>query len=462
MNMKKFLSFTLFCIFFFSISAMDIPEMEKIMIENNPTIRQANETVRQAQLDLKDAKANFSPTISATVSATYMTEPIIGPVIMESSDILSQMGLGSYADSASGYVTLYDGMDNTMYMGSLSLTQPLITWGKLGKAVSLYENIYSAQALRKDDTVAQLQAELRVRVWSLKYLLEMKSLVEEALSLSSSLVDLAESGYENGMMLRQDYLEAKISAMEVEVKEAELLANLDSVKDGLASMLGLSEIDVEEIDFPQDESFLRSYENSSADELIAASTGEDSSNLKAIKNLLGAYSNQKTIALRSMYGIPDFALQAELTYSSSRFPFLETGWKQNDNSSLNLSIGFKTTLWDGGKVINDISRAESNIRSAEAQYDDALSEIRSAVKSNWNNMRSNLATIDYLEAKLENLEMELDTIRTEMEYGQKSEGDLKRKQLEIVNMKSQLLASKIALVQNVYTLQYLTGADFSD
>ena len=77
-------------------------------------------------------------------------------------------------------------------------------------------------------------------------------------------------------------------------------------------------------------------------------------------------------------------------------------------------------------------------------------------------MRSNLATIDYLEAKLENLEMELDTIRTEMEYGQKSEGDLKRKQLEIVNIRSQLLASKIALVQNVYTLQYLTGADFSD
>ena len=263
--MKKFLSFTLFCIFVFSISAMDIPEMEKMMIENNPTVRQANETVRQAQLDLKDAKANFSPTISATVSATYMTEPIIGPVIMESSDILSQMGLGSYADRASGYVTLYDGMDNTMYMGSLSLTQPLITWGKLGKAVSLYENIYSAQALRKDDTVAQLQAELRVRVWSLKYLLEMKSLVEEALSLSSSLVDLAESGYENGMMLRQDYLEAKISAMEVEVKEAELLANLDSVKDGLASMLGLSELDANEIDFPQDESFLRSYENSSAD-----------------------------------------------------------------------------------------------------------------------------------------------------------------------------------------------------
>ena len=456
MKMKKILSLALFCIFVFSISAMDIPEMEKMMIENNPTISQANETVRQALLDLKDAKANFSPTISATVSATYMTEPIIGPVIMESSDILSQMGLGSYAYRASGYVTLYDGMDNTMYMGSLSLTQPLITWGKLGKAVSLYENIYSAQALRKDDTVAQLQAELRVRVWSLKYL------VEEALSLSSSLVDLAESGYENGMMLRQDYLEAKISAMEVEVKEAELLANLDSVKDGLASMLGLSELDAEEIDFPQDESFLRSYENSSVDELITASTGEDSSNLKAIKNLLGAYSNQKTIALRSMYGIPDLALQAELTYSSSRFPFLETGWKQNDNSSLNLSIGFKTTLWDGGKAINDISRAESNIRSAEAQYDDALSEIRSAVKSNWNNMRSNLATMDYLEAKLENLDRELDTIRTEMEYGQKGEGDLKQKQLEIVNIRSQLLASKIALVQNVYTLQYLTGADFSD
>ena len=440
-------------------ASITIEEAEKMMMRNNTSIRSAEEAVVQAGLDLKDSKASFSPTISLSGSMTYMSEPLVGPVIMESSDILSQMGLGSYSDMASGYVTLYDGMENTMYMGTLSLTQPLITWGKLGKAVDLYKNILTAQSLRKDDTVAQNKAELRIRVWSMKYLEEMEGLVDEAMALSKELVDMAKSSYENGMILRQDWLEAEISSLEVEVKKAELDDNYSSLMEGLRSLIGDYSVSYSDFILPEDESFLYKYRESNLDDLILAATGEDSNNLKAIKNLIGAYTNQKTIADRSLYGIPDFALQAQLTYSSSRLPFIETGWKQNDNNSLNLSIGFKTTLWDGGKAINDVKRAQSNIRSAESQYDSALSQIRVAVTSNYNGMLKNIANIQYQSEKIQNLEMELENIRIGLSYGQNSVSDEKQKMLEIVEAKSNLLASKIALVQNVYTLDYLVGAE---
>ena len=440
-------------------AAISMEEAEEMMMRNNPDIRSAEEAVVQAGLDLKDSKASFSPTISISGSMTYMSEPLVGPVIMESSDILSQMGLGSYSDMASGYVTLYDGMENTMYMGTLSLTQPLITWGKLGKAVDLYKNILTAQSLRKDDTVAQNKAELRIRVWSMKYLEEMEGLVDEAMALSKELVDMAKSSYENGMILRQDWLEAEISSLEVEVKKAELDDNYSSLMEGLRSLIGDYSVSYSDFILPEDESFLYKYRESNLDDLILAATGEDSNNLKAIKNLIGAYTNQKTIADRSLYGIPDFALQAQLTYSSSRLPFIETGWKQNDNNSLNLSIGFKTTLWDGGKAINDVKRAQSNIRSAESQYDSALSQIRVAVTSNYNGMMKNIANIQYQSEKIKNLEMELENIRIGLSYGQNSVSDEKQKMLEIVEAKSNLLASKIALVQNVYTLDYLVGAE---
>ena len=440
-------------------ASITIEEAEKMMMRNNTSIRSAEEAVVQAGLDLKDSKASFSPTISISGSMTYMSEPLVGPVIMESSDILSQMGLGSYSDMASGYVTLYDGMENTMYMGTLSLTQPLITWGKLGKAVDLYKNILTAQSLRKDDTVAQNKAELRIRVWSMKYLEEMEGLVDEAMALSKELVDMAKSSYENGMILRQDWLEAEISSLEVEVKKAELDDNYSSLMEGLRSLIGDYSVSYSDFILPEDESFLYKYRESNLDDLILAATGEDSNNLKAIKNLIGAYTNQKTIADRSLYGIPDFALQAQLTYSSSRLPLIETGWKQNDNDSLNLSIGFKTTLWDGGKAINDVKRAQSNIRSAESQYDSALSQIRVAVTSNYNGMMKNIANIQYQSEKIQNLEMELENIRIGLSYGQNSVSDEKQKMLEIVEAKSNLLASKIALVQNVYTLDYLVGAE---
>ena len=439
-------------------SQYTLGDLDLMVENNNANVRSRNESVVQANLDLKDAKANFSPSISLSGSATYMTDPLIGPVVIESSEIISQMGLGSYADKASGYVTLYDGMENTLYMGTLSLTQPLVTWGKLGKAVDLYSNILSAQTLMRDDLVSQYKAELRVRVWSLKYLVEMKGFLGEAMEISSELVEIAKDGYDNGMLLRQEWLNARISAMETEVKEIELDENYSSVLQGLRSLVGDNSLLFDDIDFTFDESYLEKYKDSELETLVGAATGEGSNNLKAIKNLIGAYSSQKTIAERSLYGIPDFALQADLSYSAQKFPFIETGWKQKDNLSVNFSIGFKTTLWDGGKALNALEEAKSNIRTAEAQYDGARNEIENAVRTNWNGQKSNLSNIEWLELKLENLMLERENVRLDVQLGGKSRSDLLQKELEIVSTKSEIVASKIALVQNVFTLDYLTGA----
>ena len=74
-------------------------------------------------------------------------------------------------------------------------------------------------------------------------------------------------------------------------------------------------------------------------------------------------------------------------------------------------------------------------------------------------MLKNIANIQYQSEKIQNLEMELENIRIGLSYGQNSVSDEKQKMLEIVEAKSNLLASKIALVQNVYTLDYLVGAE---
>ena len=49
-----------------------------MMMRNNASIRSAEEAVVQAGLDLKDSKANFSPTIELSGSMTYMTDVLVG------------------------------------------------------------------------------------------------------------------------------------------------------------------------------------------------------------------------------------------------------------------------------------------------------------------------------------------------------------------------------------------------
>ena len=51
-------------------ASITIEEAEEMMMRNNPSIRSAEEAVVQAGLDLKDSKANFSPTIELSGSMT--------------------------------------------------------------------------------------------------------------------------------------------------------------------------------------------------------------------------------------------------------------------------------------------------------------------------------------------------------------------------------------------------------
>ena len=81
----------------------------------------------------------------------------------------------------------------------------------------------------------------------------MNALIDEASTLSKELVDIAKSGYENGMLLRQDWLSAEISALEVEVKRAELEQNHSSVLEGLRSLIGDYNLIIEDIEMPEDE-----------------------------------------------------------------------------------------------------------------------------------------------------------------------------------------------------------------
>ena len=79
--------------------------------------------------------------------------------------------------------------------------------------------------------------------------------------------------------------------------------------------------------------------------------------------------------------------------------------------------------------------------------------------SNYNGMKKNIADIEYQSERIENLNSELENIEIGIKYGQNSASDEKQKMLEIVEAKSNLLASKISLVQNVYNLDYLLGAE---
>ena len=215
--MKKLSLFIIVLLFAASLFATETYNYDSLASSlrlNNTKLQAAYQDVVQAKLDTKDAKANYHPTIDLTVSGSYIINPI-GPITVNA----SELGL-----PYNQYITLYKGMENTLYQTSLSLQQPIFTWGKISNGVKALKEVEIVRSLQLTDTENQLNAELKSRLSAIYYMDEIISLLNEQKSYADRLVELAHAAQEQGIMLAQEVKENEINALQVDVTLSEINA----------------------------------------------------------------------------------------------------------------------------------------------------------------------------------------------------------------------------------------------
>ena len=438
-------------------SAYSLDALIGAMEVNNAELRKADESVAQSLLDVKDAKAAYQPTVELTLMGMYMPNPLIDDITINTNDILAQIGRPPLPQ---GYdLTLYDGMESTYYNASLSVTQPLITWGKITNSVRLYEAVAQARALQRDDKERQLIAELKARLSALYLIDQAESLLDETSEVSSALVDLARSGEEEGMVLGSDVLDAQIEAKQADISKKELLGQKASILQGVRTLTGLDDLEWEDISYEPDHGDVTALLSYSADALVELATDTSSPSLQMLSLSREALEYGRKIAGASMYGIPDLALQLSASYGGSRFPFVEKNWSRKDDWNLMITVAFKTTLWNGGKVLNNIDRMESQIAANDADYDAAVDALAAAVVDAYSAMDLSNAKIGYQEMKVENERKNVEDAQMRKELGSASDSDILSARLSLLEEEILLITEKMSLFQDCYTLYYLTGLD---
>lgn len=460
--MRKVIAFLLMALSVLSLSADELSikyDKESLytkMLVNNTSLRNAERDIYEAHLDTKDAKANYSPDIDLTVSGTYMTEPIVGNITVSTDELLSSSGIPT---STGGYVTLFDGMDNTLYNASLTVTQPINTWGKINLAAKLYETVEGIQGMKKTDLERQLSAELSIRLYLLCYLDQISALISEAESYADELISIAEVSFKNGVIIEADYIDAKIQRMDLEVRKSELNSQIEANLQALRTLTCITNLKKDEILFEPEDSILYVYKDYDYQALRELALSSSNISLQMVNSLKAVHSLQEKIANRSMYGIPDMALQVSATYSTPRVPGLEAGWRQNDNFSLNFTFAMQTTLWDGGDKINDKKRAESSIIRDEISYDEAVLSIDKVLSENYNQMINNLIKLDYLNLSNSSIILSIKNTELAAKEGQKGRMDLLTSYLKRVENEIEGLMTKAGLSSNVFMISYLVGDD---
>lgn len=448
--MKKFIFFIVVLLIsntLFATETYNYDSLASSLRLNNTKLQAAYQDVVQAKLDTKDAKANYHPTIDLTVSGSYIINPI-GPITVNA----SELGL-----PYNQYITLYKGMENTLYQTSLSLQQPIFTWGKISNGVKALKEVESVRSLQLTDTENQLNAELKSRLSAIYYMDEIISLLNEQKSYADRLVELAHAAQDQGIMLAQEVKENEINALQVDVTLSEINAQYSSNLTALRTMTGLLDLTREDISYIPDEENFYTLAKEDRNALIKSATSQSQPTLQMLSHMQSAMEYSEKVSKASVYWKPDFALQVSASYGGSRLPLVETDWYRQDDYNGMVTVAFKTTVWDGGKALNNIKRSESNVANAVISRDEAINTIITTLSEQFANQDMAIAKISYLDLKEETLVSKVEQKILLQSYGNASEADVLNAKIELTTCRLERLQEKLKLAQASYLIEYLTG-----
>lgn len=433
-------------------------QLRNLLLQRNTSIRNQQEALVRSLLDVKDARSAYWPTINLEMSGTYMVNPPLGPITLSSEDLLSSLDwpAGFTPAATGGYINLYDGMEKTLYNFSLSLTQPLFSWGKIHKSVELYETVHTVRQWEAVHQKNQLVIELETRLSALYYLNAIQTLLRAQLELANRLVELVQQGANEGMLLEQDIAEARVQAQQIDFALLQIKTEREKQELTLKSLTGVSDIDPAAIVFkPDEEAFLAMLEED-PNTLKQKALSPMNASLRALNAITKASSIVEDIAKASSYGKPDLALVISAGYSGPRFPLIEIDWYRQNDYSLNVTIGMKTTLWDGGKKLNDIKRTASSTASAIIDEEQARILIQQTLYEQLLAMQLSFGSIQYQNLVIETSANRVKQQQQLVAIGYGDESSLLRARMAENNARIEREKQRMELATAYYSIRFLT------
>lgn len=440
-----------------TVNSYTIDELSNQLKINNSELKILNQEYQQSLIDVKNAKAGLGPTIDLTVSGTYFLNPPIDSIVLNVDDILNSITWPDSMDiKPSGqYLTLYDGMENTFYSFQLDVTQPIYTWGKLKNAIKLYEKVSEIKQLQISSKEKQLQTELNTRIVSLFYLSQIETLLNTQDDYANRLVKISEDAQKNGILLEQDVLEAKISAQQINITQQEIKEQFFNLLLSIQKMTGNQNLELANINFTPNENIFYEFANRNRDELFSKALNTTQDTFLILENLEQISQYTTKIAQASVYWKPDFALKLSLGYGGSRFPFLEKDWFRQNDYTTNFTLALKTTVWDGGKKINEIKKSKSKEEIAGVNYDDAVLSIKQKLQEQFNVIDLALSKIEYQKLKLQTLDSKIKQQEQLFNSGYGSEQELLQAKIERTTAQIELEQNKLTLAGACSTAAFL-------
>ena len=442
-----------------SVPAYTLDTLLDATKHNHPELLKLQEEYRRSLLDVKDAWWNLGPTVDFQASGTYMVNPPVDAIYVNVDDIVNAISWNGVKPQTRGQrIKVFNGMENTLYNFQVDVTQPVFTWGKITNAIKLYRQISQIKQTQITQQTEQLETELKTRLLSLYYMNRILEILDEEQTYTDRMVEVSESAEQTGMLLHQDVVDAKIQAKELEIAKQDLLEQINDQLLELGRITGITALSVNQIDYAFVPQVVDEFDNllsTDLPELEAQVLSGNQSSIKMLTQLENVSKTAEKISRASENWKPDFALQMSSSYSGSRVPLVEPNWLRKDDYSVNISVGIKTTIWDGGKKVRDVSRKVSEVETAELNKLDARSTLSKTFNSQWNAAQVCTMKIEYQDLKIESATSKIQQKQQMYESGYGSETDVLSAKIERCNAQIEKEQQALARAAACLTIEYL-------
>lgn len=462
-SVKRLLISLLLCLTILgSLSATSLYTYEALLEaaqQNNTTLHKAQQEFQRSLLDVKDAKGKRWPTIDFTLSGTYMLNPPIGPIVLDPDEVLGTIEWPPGFSPVGGgdYVTLYDGMEETLYQAEMTLTQPIFTWGKISKAISLTQQVSNLRSLQLSDQRSRIESELAIHLDALYHLGQIGALLEAESSIVERLEEIAKEAYTSGLILELDVLKASVGRSELEVAQEQIAHQQRLLLLNLRTLCGISDLELTSIDHRATTERYHALLALDNQELTKAATSSERPTIAALSLSESLARTAVDLEKASLNWKPDLALVVSVGYGGPRLPLFETDWYRQNDYTLNFTLGLQTTVFDGGEQIRAVKRRLSEQESATSDAIAARELIIQTLLESLSALKLAVANNNYFEQKIaflaENIEIE--EVKVAAGYGE--EGDYLQVKLEYLNTQIAAEQNLLEASTHYHTISLLSG-----
>jgi len=366
---------------------LSMEDAVKIALENNLTIKAKKQELFMAQQDVLKAKSSLYPSIGGQAAYTRLSEE-------QKTPMLSGFRLTPTGNPRMPYMIVpeFSEMQTTYfnnYALSLSVSQPIFTWGALRGAYRLSQKRLKSINMEIKSTSLQIEEEVKESYINLLLARKSLSLLKQIQNELKENLKSAKERYEAGYASDFELLRAEVQLKSIEPQIIQIQGQIKVAEDAFRNLLGIPD----SVEFELTDSLYHRSITCSLDSLVqeAYSSHVDLNLLRENMRLL-----EESIKLQKKKNLPSVFYSWNYKYQRP------SGTQDEWHGMWTFTLGVSWNLFDGGANRAEVAKLNYQLKSLRISLENMKRGIRLVVKNYYTSL---IALENSLRAQESNLEL---------------------------------------------------------